>query len=395
MTRTIILLATVVTAASAQTPSASAPQAPQKGWEFFALPALNFDSDEGFGYGAFVEMYNYGTGVTPYRFTMRPMVFLTTKGRRDVVLFFDAPKLLPRAWRLDAFVGREQQLATPYYGVGNTAVYDSTLEREPNVYYYRYGRTTLRIMANLQHQLGRLPARGLIGAGFNDVKTDAIPFDSGTTLFASHFGAVAPPKGRLGYLRAGVVWDTRDREVAPHSGTYGDLLVQRVDKALGSTSSYTRFTGILRKYWPISDRVVFAQRLLAQDINGNVPIYDLPIVQTSFQQQEGLGGSNSVRGLGKDRFVGKGLAQLNSEIRWRFKEFSLRGKPASLTSSTFFDVGRVWSDALLGKDGGGLHSGYGTGLRVGLGPSFVVSLDLARSAENSGTQIYIGLGYPF
>jgi outer membrane protein assembly factor BamA len=369
--------------------------APPKGWEFFALPAVNFDSDEGFGYGAFVEMYNYGNGVTPYRFTMRPMVFLTTKGRRDVVLFFDAPKVLPNNWRLDGFIGREQQLATPYYGVGNTAAYDSTLEREPNVYYYRYARTTVRIMANLQHQVGKLPARGLIGAGFNDVRTDAIPFDSGTTLFANNFGVATPPKGRLVYLRAGLVWDTRDREVAPHSGTYGDFLVQRVDKTLGATNSYTRFTGILRKYWPLNGRLVFAQRLLAQDISGNVPIFDLPIVQTSFQQQEGLGGSNSVRGLAKNRFVGKGLALLNSEVRWRFKDFRLRGKEAQLTQSFFVDAGRVWSDALLGKDSGGLHAGYGTGTRLGLGPSFTVALDLARSSENRGTQIYIGLGYPF
>ena len=384
-----------MTAAHAQTTGASAPQAPPTGWEFFALPALNFDSDEGFGYGAFVEMYNYGNGVTPYRFTMRPMVFLTTKGRRDIVLFFDAPKVLPNNWRLDGFVGREQQLATPYYGVGNTVAYDSTLEREPNVYYYRYGRTTVRLMANLQHQIGKLPARGLIGAGFSDVRTDAIPFDSGTTLFASQFGVATPPKGRVVYLRAGLVWDSRDREVAPHSGTYGDLLVQRVDKALGATNSYTRFTGILRKYWPLNGRLVFAQRLLAQDISGNVPIYDLAIVQTSFQQQEGLGGSSSVRGLAKNRFVGKGLAMMNSEVRWRFKDFRMRGKEAHLTQSFFVDAGRVWSDALLGKDKGGLHAGYGTGTRLGLGPSFTVALDLARSSEKKGTQIYIGLGYPF
>jgi hypothetical protein len=42
-----------------------------------------------------------------------------------------------------------------------------------------------------------------------------------------------------------------------------------------------------------------------------------------------------------------------------------------------------------------LHSGYGSGIRLGLGPSFAVGLDVARSPDSKSTQIYIGLGYPF
>ena len=49
--------------------------------------------------------------------------------------------LLPSDWRLGAYLGREQQLASPYYGIGNNTVYDSTNERPPNPYFYRYGRT--------------------------------------------------------------------------------------------------------------------------------------------------------------------------------------------------------------------------------------------------------------
>src|SRR6185503_15044466 len=195
----------------------------------------------GVGYGALAEIYNYGNGVQPYRFTVRPIVFLTTKGRRDFVMFFDAPKLLPNNWRLDGYIGREQQLATPYYGVGNATPFDEQLQKPPNAYYYRYGRTVFRTFANLQHKLGTMPARGLFGAGFADVKTDATPFDSGTTLMAQQLaggsfpcappGCTTPPRGKLAYLRAGLVWDTRDKEIAPNHGSFGDLLVQRVDKA--------------------------------------------------------------------------------------------------------------------------------------------------------------------
>jgi outer membrane protein assembly factor BamA len=372
-----------------------APKRVAKGWELFALPALNFASDEGVGYGALAEIYNYGNGVQPYRFTIRPVVFLTTKGRRDFVVSFDAPKLLPNNWRLDGFLGREQQIATPYYGVGNDAAFVEQNEQPPNAYFYRYGRTAVRVFANLQHRLGSLPARGLFGAGYADLKTDATPFDSGTTLFRQDFGS-APLRGKIGYVRTGLIWDTRDREIAPHSGSYGDLLVQRVDKALGATSSYTRLTGIFRKYFPLTAKLVLAQRALLQQTDGDVPVYDLSSIQTSSGQNEGLGGSTSIRGLPKNRFVGKGIALLNSEMRWRFHEFELRRKPAYLTASAFADVGRVWTESIRpGEILSDLHAGYGAGIRLGLGPSFAVGLDVSRSPDSKSTQIYIGLGYPF
>jgi hypothetical protein len=369
---------------------------PPTGWEFVGLPALNFDSDEGIGYGALLEAYNYGNGVRPYRYTIQPTIFFTTKGRRDFVVFFDAPNLLPDGWRLDAFAGREQELATPFYGVGNNTAFDEQLELEPNAYYYRYGKTQFRVLANLQRKVGQLPARGLVGFGFADVRTDATPFDSGTTLLAQQLGPRAAPRGRLAYVRAGLVWDTRNREIAPDHGTYGDLLVQRVDRALGATNSYTRFTAIGRKYFPLKSSVVLAHRALVQQTDGDVPIFDLATFQTSYKQNEALGGSRSIRGLPKNRFVGKGIVFLNNDLRWRFTEFGLRGKPAYLTLSVFYDVGRVYAESIrFDEIGSGLHSGYGSGLRLGLGPSFAVALDVARSPEAKSTQIYIGTGYPF
>src|ERR1044071_4498863 len=96
--------------------SMAAAQTAPRGWEMSALPATNFNSDEGFGYGITAPAYQHGDGAfKPYRYTIQPLVFLTTKGRRDVSLFFDAPHLLPANWRLGAYAAREQQLATPYY----------------------------------------------------------------------------------------------------------------------------------------------------------------------------------------------------------------------------------------------------------------------------------------
>jgi outer membrane protein assembly factor BamA len=391
--RFALLALTVLAAETRAQQPPSEPSRP-KGWELVGLPALNFSSDEGFGYGVLAELYNYGNGVQPYKYTIQPTVFFTTKGRRDIVLFFDAPALLPNGWRLDAFVGREQYLATPYYGFGNDAPFDSTLERPPNPYFYRYGRTQIRVLANLQHRLGSPHARGLLGVGVADVKTDATPFDSGTTLLEQQIGVAPAPRGSIAYARAGLVWDTRDREIGPRSGWFSDLLVQRAGHVLGAVSSFTRVTGTTRKYVPLTGKLVFAQRLLLQQTSGDVPMYDAATIQTSFKQQEGLGGNNTIRGLPKNRFVGKGIAMSNTELRWRFMEGSILKKPMYLVLSGFVDAGRVWAESMkLSELASDLHAGYGGGLRVGLGPSFVVAFDMGRSAE--ATQIYIGLGYPF
>src|SRR3954462_8597055 len=146
----------VLQLALAATLAAQAPQAPApRGHETIALPVLNFNSDEGVGYGALLQVYDYGAGVRPYRYTIQPTLLFTTKGRRDFTVFFDAPSVMGSGWRLDAFLGREQELAAPYYGLGNDAVLDESLEDDPNPHYYRYGRQRERFMTNVQRRLGK------------------------------------------------------------------------------------------------------------------------------------------------------------------------------------------------------------------------------------------------
>jgi hypothetical protein len=365
------------------------------GWDLAGVPALNFDADEGFGYGAILELYNYGRGIQPYRYTIQPTVFLTTQGRRDYTIFFDSPALLPRGWRVTAFGGNEQQLAQPYYGIGNDVSYDPAKERGANPYFYRFGRTRWRATLDLQHRVGHSAGRVLLGGGITRSTIDITPFDSGTTLLATQLGGHAPAPSRTNYVRAGLVWDTRDREIGPTRGTWAELLIQDVSRTLGATEDFTRWTATVREYVPLSRRLTFAQRVLAQQIAGNPTFDELSTIQGSFKQQEGLGGSSSIRGLPKDRYIGKALLLSNSELRWRTTEFSFLGRPSFLTLNAFADVGRVWSDRLQMNEAlEGLHVGYGGGARVGVGQSFVVATDIGHSSE-SAAAVYVGLGWMF
>jgi hypothetical protein len=394
-TAALLALVLVPALVTAQAPP-SGPEA-ESGWEFTGLPALNYDSDEGFGYGFVLSLYNYGEGgYSPYRFTLRPLVFLTTEGRREFTLFFDAPHLLPEGWRLDAYVGMEKHIATPYYGVGNDVPFLEENAEGENPYYYRFGRERLVLRGNLQRSLGDLPLRLLMGARITDVSIDPTPKDEGTTLLEEELGPDVPdPGGVQNSLRIGLVWDTRDRESGPQKGVWSALLVESVLEPLGSDFSFTRWTLADRRYVPLRENLIFANRVVLQHVSGSPPFHALSYVQSSFGAQEALGGSKSIRGMLRNRYIGEGVFFWNAELRWRFKEFRVLGKSGHLAAIGFLDWGRVWENGVdLSVITSDLHMGTGAGLRVGLGPNFVVAFDFGRSAE-AGLQTYIDLGYLF
>ena len=389
------ILAVLLAAATAQA-TAQVPAATPTGHSVKGLPALNFDADEGFGYGAIVQYYDYGDGsAAPYRFSLQPTLFLTTRGRRDATLFLDAPHLLSNGWRLGAQLAREQQLTAPYYGVGNASAAPASATSGPNPYYFRFGRTVLRTNVDLQHELGLHALRGFAGVGARRADVNTIPYDSGTTLLAQETGRKTLPTVNTRYARLGLVWDTRDREIGPRSGNWSELLVQRAGRVLGGDQVFTRITGSLRQYVPLGARLTFAERVVMQTVRGDPAISELFAVQSSFRDDEILGGASSLRGIPKNRYVGKGVAFSNSEVRWSAASFGVRGTPSELVLSGFGDVGRVWTEGLdVSQLGSDLHVGYGGGARFAFGPTFVIALDVGHSSQSTAA-IYLGLGYLF
>ncbi len=369
-------------------------------WEVNALPSLNFDSDEGVGYGALAEAYLHDQAgeYQPYILTIRPTLRLSTEGRRDFTVLFDTPHLLGERWRLTVFAGSERHTSTPYYGIGNDTQYDEELEREdgPNPGYYRFGRERRQLTFDLQRDIGDTPLRFLLGAGSGRTKIGLTPRGEGTTLLAQEIEASGGPipKGWTNYLRGGLVWDTRDREVGPQAGAWTEILIKRAVENLGSDHTFTRWTFTDRRYFSIADRLVFANRVLLQGTTGEAPFYELQIVDDSFRFQEGVGGAKTLRGVLKNRLTGKGVFLWNAELRWRASEFSALGRDLTLVVNAFVDSGRVWAKSVDLGDFSDLRHGLGAGLKLGIGENFIGGLDVGRSRE-SGVGLYTGLGYLF
>lgn len=382
--------------AVASTLSAQQPTSAPTGHSLAGLPSLNFDADEGFGYGALLQYYDYGNdGVQPYRYSVQPAVFFTTRGRRDVTLFVDAPHLLPANWRMGAQLAREQQITAPYYGVGNFTENLASATAGANPYYYRFGRTVIRSNADFQHSLGYPALRVLLGVATRTADIKNVPYDSGTTLLAQQTGKRIMPTVNARLARVGLVWDTRDKEIGPEHGNWSELLVQRAGRVLGGDQVFTRITGTVRQYVPLASNVTLAERVVMQTVHGDPAISEIFAVQSSFRDDEILGGATSIRGIPKNRYVGKGVAFANSELRWSATSFSVAGRSARLILSSFVDAGRVWTDGLdVSQIGSDLHVGYGGGARVAVGPSFIIAADVGHSSQSTAA-IYLGLGYLF
>ncbi|MEO5818312.1 MAG: BamA/TamA family outer membrane protein [Gemmatimonadaceae bacterium] len=366
------------------------------GHSLAGFPALNFDADEGFGYGAQLQYYEYGDGsAAPYKYSIQPTIFFTTRGRRDLTLFLDAPHLLPDGWRMGFQLAREQQRAAPYYGVGNNSVALDIPENSPNPYFYRFERTVLRSNVDLQHPFFIPALRGLLGIGTRTADVNTVPYDSGTTLLRQQTGRATLPTIGTRYARVGLVFDTRDSEIGPHTGNWSDILVQRAGKVLGGDQVFTRITGTVRQYFPFGPDVTLAERVVMQTVHGDPAVSEIFSLQNSYRDDEFLGGATSIRGIPKNRYVGKGAAFANSELRWSAAKFALRGRPTRLILSGFVDAGRVWVDGLdVSEIFTDLHAGYGGGVRLAVGPTFVLAGDVGHSSQSTAA-IYVGFGYVY
>jgi hypothetical protein len=366
------------------------------GFEIAGVPAVNYNSDEGFGFGVLLELYEYGDGgFQPYFYTLQPTLFFTTGGRREVKLFFDSPHLLPRGWRVSAQASWERHVFSPFYGPGNDAPFDPDLESGENPNYYRFGREIAWGAVNLQRDITRFPLRLLVGLGFSNTSVDPVPENEGTTLLSELLSGGPPPEGWANVIRGGLIWDSRDREVGPNRGAWSEALVTRATSLLGSDFEYTRWSLIDRRYFPLGTRLTVANRIMLHHVEGEIPFFNQYLLPSSFKQEEGLGGSKSLRGVLRNRYFGKGVFLWNLEPRWRAGSVDVAGRRLDLILSAFLDTGRVWEEGVeLSGLFSDLHFGYGGGIRVAKGENFVVALDLGTGEETTA-QVYIGVGYLF
>ena len=385
------------------------------GWGWGGVPALNYNADDGFGYGVLLDIFNYSKGgYKPYYFKVNPILFFTTGGKQDHTLFFDAPYLLGHGLRFNVRLRYKNENFFPYYGLGNDSKFvpeyietnddGNSIDTTHGKNYYTLKNRQIILISNFQKALQyRQDGRPLISAlaGFGAIHvTNAANHNSGIpTKYAADVDsgllvARDTEKGFNNFLKFGLVYDSRDNEPAPNTGVWTDLLAEWYTGLLGSDHSFLRLTFTDRRYFQIYKKLVFANRILVENIFGKAPFVMYYPIGSSFRADEGIGGYRSIRGQFKNRYIGNAKFLLNTELRYRFYEFKIGKNDFYLTANGFFDLGRVWHAE--DEEGGlqNLHTGKGLGLHIGWNENFIVYAEMGFSKE-AKSQLYIDIGYLF
>lgn len=393
-------------------PVAQTPESWQRdGFGWGALPALNYNSDEGFGFGVVANLYRYDGETSPYRYNIGALFFMTTKGIHSHRLEIDALRVGGTPLRLTGRVQLEVTRAGNFCGFGHTVTCDvdvaesaadsNGLTGEPREAfirrYYRVRYVRPYAFLNARYAIDPMPHRVELFGGWRVERHQPGDFSSNTpfpdSLYAERF-----PDGERGFLsilQAGVMADNRDNEAAPHRGYWVETSVRGAAEWLGSDWSLFGVNTTLRGYVPVTsnERLVSATRVVFDGFVGDAPTRELGNPGGSILYSL-YGSLNAGRGIRARRYIGRVKTFAQQEARWTFLSTRIGGVPLQLTALGFVDVGVVadeWSD--LSDALGEPIVGTGGGLRIALDTNFIVRADIGVSAKESwAPSIYIDLG---
>ena len=439
----IFMLLSMLSILQAQEEEKSAAKRIKTGWTFGALPAISYDTDLGFQYGALVNFYYYGDGKTypKYLHSLYAEVSRYTKGSGINRFFYDSEHLIPGI-RITSDLSYLTEKALDFYGFnGYDAVFNEDWSNDESDDYitrmfYRHERKMFRFMTDFQGKFSYKPLRWVAGFGIlhnkvapvdlerlNKGKDDEDKLPDVPGLYDKYvsWGIIKEDEkegGWSNYLKLGLVFDTRDFEPNPMKGIWSEVVLFAAPGFLGNGDyGFAKISATHRQYFTlVKDRLSFVYRLNYQGtIAGDVPFYMQPYMINSFSNSsntDGLGGSNTLRGVMRNRVVGDGFAFGNAEFRWKFFKTVLWKQNIYLGLNAFADAGMVLQkvDLDLSKvpdivelqnyfltDEESMHTTYGAGLRIVMNENFIVAVDYGRPFDkrDGGGGIYIGLNYLF
>ena len=400
----------------------------KKGLGFGALPAISYDSDLGFQYGAFVNLFDYGDGTNypKYKHSLYLELSTYTKGTTIARVRYDSEHLIPNI-RTTLDVAYVPDQMADFYGFnGYQSIYDDNLN-ESYRNFYKNEKNTFRIKADFQGYFGESKFGWVAGYAFYNFKMDSVNIDKldlpavpGGDLFQKYksWGLISQEEadgGSINYLKAGFKYDSRDLLACPEKGIFTEAVIQSAPKFINEAFPHTKLAIIHRQYFSLAKDLQFAYRLDYQTTIGSnkVPYFAQPELITSFliaASNQGLGGKSSVRGILRNRVVGDAVGFGNFELRYKFLRFEWLKQNFYLGTNVFFDSGLVLQpiemdlSAVSATDratyfsnyeSGKFHSAAGIGLKIGWNENFIISADYGKAfnKQDGNSGMYIGLNY--
>ena len=428
-------------------------QEAKTGWNFGALPAITYSTDQGFQYGALVNLFDYGDGsIYPdYYHKIYIEVSTFTKGSSILRIMYDSDYLI-KGIRYAVDLSYMPDFAYDFYGFnGFGSVYnkewvdDELATDYRSRLFYAMKRNLFRFKNDFIGNIGDNNWHWNAGLSIQQFKVDQLDvtrFNKGKdpedpkyldpdqmTLFEYYTdaGIISDEEADGGWvtgIKGGISYDSRDQRACPMSGIWAETGVEVAPSFLGSESTFGKLYFTWRQYFTLKeDDLSFAYRLGYQTtLFGDVPFYyqgQVIVSELRGALSEGLGGSKTLRGLLRNRVVGNGFAYANAELRWKMVRFRFINQNFYLGTNYFVDAGMVtspvevdipaFSGYLAASHPGESVSNYlidqkdtphvavGLGLKIAMNENFIISADIGKALkeQDGGIEFYIGLNYLF
>ncbi len=349
------------------------------------LPAFSYESDLGFIGGGFYLRTLRRPGYDPYKDRFRVAALASTNGYLEGNVRYRWLRSFGTDIRSRLDLKGYRMLNDYYFGIGNNTAFSE--ERWDNDYYFfrsvafgfdYKGRKPLRESGEKRNR--HLDLLLLAGVEYE------IPYVKQPN---SSLNVDPPPAGDKGgwvnYVGSGLLWDSRNTEIAPKRGLRLQTEAWYAPEVLLSDYRMSMLRADLRHYFTfhlIRD-VTVAHRLLMRRTAGDVPYW----------QMSTFGDADRMRGYPRNRFMGKSMITHSLELRTWLVEWS--EYDVKLGGQLFMDTGRVFSDRdrtrHILED---YKQSYGFGGAFTLfDPDFMFRGDIGFTDE--GAQIYVGTQYAF
>ncbi len=289
---------------------------------------------------------------------------------------FRDKSLLDKKLELNGFVFSIADGSSRFFGFQS----DSLKENESNYTDYEDGfnfSVGYDIAPHLQIQFGDRFRHVRIGPGavtaipyIKDKFDDTIP---GVNGFITHAQRLA------------LIYSTMDSRDMPTEGFYTRLSVESSGKTLGSSNDYRHYEVEVKGYVPLDEnkRFISVQRIAYfQTLGPAVPFLERSI----------LGGENTLRGYGRNRFIDSCYLLVNLEQRIRLFRWTIFNVNADWELAPFVDLGTVMP-SLSDIRAKSFEFNPGLGFRAVVRPNIVGRVDVGIGKD--GPSVFVGLGYPF
>ncbi|SMO80763.1 BamA/TamA family outer membrane protein [Gracilimonas mengyeensis] len=352
--------------------------------EYAFLPALAYNSDLGLIGGGIASRYHYKRGVNPFYSYINVNAIASTKGLLSFQLLHDKPQIMDSRLRSTTELYVSRFMENQYYGVGSYQEIEEEPEANPDYYYYKSFSAgfelTLRNPLFYNKETGaQIDIYGLAGFSYRT------PWGNPDDRLISEQRPVGIGGSHISELGLGMIWENRNSEFSPTTGTYAKAGFAAGHKLLGSDYDYIMLEGEARTYLSffLIREITFANKISYTHTSGDLPYWKL----------SELGGSNTLRGYPENRFLDDNALLLNSELRtWliEFPEYDIR-----FGGTLFTDIGRTFHNgAALQSVFNDLRYTFGFGgVSSFFTDDFIMRADIGFSQEGYG--IYFTSGFQF